>query len=95
MGTTVHILNLKNPISMFRYILSSIGHRPPDAYYEWMWFPADSRIKVYRQLRTVRDLPNPPSPGFKGNRVEGYADYLPGKYYISPHELWINNWNLR
>jgi hypothetical protein len=82
--------------SNFRVSLYSKFNRspPPDAYYEWMWFSADSRIKVYRQLRDVKDLPNPPSPGFKGNRIEGYADYLPGKYYISPNELWINNWNL-
>jgi hypothetical protein len=60
---------------------------PIDAYYEWMTINDSSDLKIYRQLRSVSNLPNPPSPGFKGNRIEGYADYLPGKYYISPFEF--------
>jgi len=62
---------------------------PFDAYYEWMTIDDTSDIKIYRQLRDVKNLPNPPSPGYKGNRIEGYADYTPGKYYISPHEMKI------
>jgi hypothetical protein len=64
---------------------------PVDAYYEWMTINDGSDIKIYRQLRDVKNLPNPPSPGFKGNRTEGYADYLPGKYYISPYEFKVNS----
>ena len=60
---------------------------PSDAFYEWMTVGDSSDIKIYRQLRDVKNLPNPPSPGFRGNRDEGYADYLPGKYYISPYEF--------
>jgi len=60
---------------------------PRDAYYEWMTVDDESDIKVYRQLRDVHNLPNPPSPGYRGNRQEGYADYLPGMYYISPFEF--------
>lgn len=64
---------------------------PLDAYYEWMTVKDSSDIKIYRQLRDVRNLPNPPSPGYKGNRKEGYADYLPGKYYVSPYEMKVNS----
>ena len=62
---------------------------PLDAYYEWLTIKDGSEIKIYRQIRDVHDLPNPPSPGYKGNREEGYADYVPGKYYISPYEMKI------
>ena len=65
------------------------GICPQDAYYEWMTIQDGSNIKVYRQLRDVKNLPNPPSPGYRGNRKEGYADYIPGKYYIDPHSLVI------
>jgi hypothetical protein len=67
------------------------GSCPLDAYYEWMTVKDGSDIKVYRQLREVRNLPNPPSPGFRGNRVEGYADYLVGKYYINPYSMRIGS----
>ena len=62
---------------------------PFDAYYEWMTIADESDIKIYRQLRDVKNLSNPPNPGYKGNRTEGYADYIPGKYYISPYEMKI------
>lgn len=78
-------------LSNFKCELKSKFNRtvPVDAYYEWMTVNDDSDIKIYRQLRDVKDLPNPPSPGFRGNRSEGYADYLPGKYYISPYDMRI------
>ena len=60
---------------------------PEGSYYEWMTVNDESDIKIYRQLRDVKNLPNPPSGGFRGNRVEGYADYIPGMYYVSPKEL--------
>lgn len=60
---------------------------PAEAYYEWL-LPADgSNMKVYRQLRDVRNLRNPPAGGFRGDRAEGYADYRPGRLYVSPWEL--------
>lgn len=60
---------------------------PLDAYYEWMTVKDGSDIKIYRQMRDVKNLPNPPSPGYRGNRKEGYADYIPGKYYVSPYDM--------
>jgi len=60
-----------------------------DAYYEWMHPEQNESVKVYRQLRTVRNKPNPPYGGFMGNRKEGYADYRVGMYYIAPEELVI------
>lgn len=60
---------------------------PFNAYYEWQTLDDGSDVKIYWQLKDVHNLPNPPAGGFKGNRVEGYADYKPGMYYISPYEL--------
>lgn len=60
---------------------------PAGAYYEWL-LPADgSNMKVYRQLRDVRHLRNPPAGGYRGDREDGYADYRPGVMYVSPWEL--------
>ena len=71
-------------------LIRKFNNSPPnDAYYEWMIVNDNSETKIYRQLRDVNNLPNPPPTGFRGNRIEGYADYLPGKYYISPFELVI------
>ena len=58
-----------------------------ESYYEWLEPVSDSSIKVYYQLKSVAHLKNPPPGGFKGNRQEGYADYLPGFIYVSPDEL--------
>lgn len=60
---------------------------PKSAYYEWMDVKGDARTKVYAQLKSVADLPNPPAGGFRGNRAEGYADYVPGFFYVSVWEL--------
>lgn len=62
-------------------------HPPPEAYYEWLEPVDGSAVKVYDQRRDVKHLPNPPAGGFRGNRVEGYADYRPGFFYVSPWEL--------
>ena len=47
---------------------------------------------LYEQRYTVRNLSNPPrgEHSFQGNRVEGYADYRPGRFYISPYEIKIS-----
>lgn len=65
-------------------------HAPPArAFYEWL-VPADgSTFKVYRQLKEVKHLKNPPAGGFRGNRSEGYADYRIGAMYVSPWDLQI------
>lgn len=63
------------------------GKLPEECYYEWL-VPADgSNTKVYAQKKDVKNLPNPPAGGHRGNRKEGYADYKPGKIYVSPYEL--------
>lgn len=59
------------------------------AYYEWMIPLKEPELKIYRQLRDVQNLKNPPSGGFAGNREEGYADYKPGMYYVNPWLLSI------
>lgn len=50
---------------------------------------ADGSVKLYMQKRDVSTLPNPPKGKYsaKNNRTEGYADYKPGKYYISPDDV--------
>ena len=58
-------------------------------YYN-IYFPIDkTKIKLYEQIKDVKNLPNPPfgSRSFNGNRKEGYADYKIGKCYISPFEI--------
>ena len=62
---------------------------PKDAYYEWKTVLDGSNIKIYWQLRDVKNLKNPPPGGYRGNRKEGYADYKPGKFYVSPWELYF------
>jgi hypothetical protein len=60
---------------------------PPDSYYEWRTVRDGSDVKIYFQLRDVKLLKNPPKGGRRGNRKEGYADYVPGRFYINPFEL--------
>lgn len=55
------------------------------------FFPRDgTAILMYGQRMDVKRLPNPPrgKRSFRGNRQEGYADYIVGMYYISP---WVKN----
>lgn len=61
------------------------GSLPEDAFYEWMTPVKDPNLKVYRQIKDVKNLKNPPG-GFKPNRTEGYANYKPGFYYIG---VWV------
>jgi hypothetical protein len=61
----------------------------PEWYYIWMEPLDGSQTKVYDQRRDVKHIPNPPAGGFRGNRREGYADYVPGRIYVSPEELTI------
>jgi hypothetical protein len=48
-------------------------------------------IKVYWQIKPVLDKPNAPRREDEKpscfNRVEGYADYKRGMYYINPYKL--------
>jgi hypothetical protein len=43
---------------------------PKDAYYEWKTVLDGSNIKIYWQLRDVKNLKNPPPGGYRGNRKE-------------------------
>ena len=57
-------------------------------YYD-KFYPRDgNRILMYGQRQTVENLPNPPKGprSFYGKRIEGYADYKVGMFYISPWE---------
>lgn len=63
-------------------------HRKGIGYYD-KYYPIDkSHILLYAQRKDVKNLPNPPKGkrSFNGNRKEGYADYVIGRYYISPYE---------
>lgn len=62
---------------------------PEHVYYEWQTLDDGSDVKIYWQLRDVKNLPNAPAGGYKGNRPEGYADYRPNMYYVSPYEMII------
>lgn len=59
----------------------------PKCYYEWLMLENEPEVKVYDQKRDVKNLPNPPRGGFRGNRKEGYADYKVGMIYVSPYDL--------
>lgn len=66
---------------------------PKNAFYEWL-IPSDgSGTKIYLQLRDVKNLKNPPKGGFVGNRQEGYADYIPGMYYVSPFDIVVESFS--
>lgn len=60
-------------------------------YYD-TWYPRDkTRVKLYDQRYTVKNLKNPPNGphSYKGYREEGYADYRPGRLYISPYDILV------
>mmetsp|Transcript_104172 Transcript_104172/g.127277 ORF Transcript_104172/g.127277 Transcript_104172/m.127277 type:complete len:505 (+) Transcript_104172:3-1517(+) len=61
------------------------------AYYN-EYYTSDKNVKLYEQLKTVRDQPNPPKGKYSvnNNRSNGYADYIVGKYYISPDNIIIH-----
>ena len=59
------------------------------AYYQEC-FPKDgSGVKLYVQMRDVKNLPNPPSGywAVRNNRKDGYADYRVGMLYINPDHV--------
>lgn len=62
---------------------------PKDAYYEWKTVEDGSNIKIYWQLRDVKNLKYAPKGGHSGKYEEGYADYIPGKFYVNPFELYF------
>ena len=54
------------------------------AYYDEA-YTDDYKLMLYVQKKTVKDRPNPPKGRFscRNFRAEGYADYLPGMFYLS------------
>ena len=52
-------------------------------------YTENRHVKLYEQKKSVNRVPNPPRGAFskRNNRPEGYADYLPGMYYISAFPL--------
>lgn len=60
----------------------------PHIYYVWLYPVGYHRVKVYYQVKDVRNLANAPirkdGQPSKFNRKEGYADYIVGKYYVAP-----------
>jgi hypothetical protein len=62
-------------------------------YYD-IWNPVgNDTLTLYDQRKTVHKLKNPPKGprSFKGNRLEGYADYRIGRLYLSPYEVLIKH----
>lgn len=62
-------------------------------YYFWLQPVNIPKIKIYWQIKTVKNRPNAPArtdgkPSTFG-RVEGYADYKIGFYYVNPYDLKI------
>ena len=57
------------------------------AYYDEAYCLDGTRAMLYYQRRDVKHLPNPPAGriSFRGNRKEGYADYVPGMVYIDAY----------
>lgn len=66
-------------------------------YYFWMYPYGSIDTKVYLQIKSVTNLPNAPKrdDGKKSNfnRVEGYADYKRGLYYVDPYQLKLEKTN--
>lgn len=70
-----------------------INNLPTDSkiYYYWLHPVNHPELKVYLQIKPVSNLPNAPNRSdgkrSKFNRVEGYADYRRGFYYVDPKDL--------
>jgi hypothetical protein len=60
-------------------------------YYYWLEPEGVPQVKVYWQIKPVTNLKNAPYRSdrlpSKFNRVEGYADYRRGLYYVSPYSF--------
>lgn len=60
-------------------------------YYYWLYPYGSVDTKIYLQIKPVTNLPNAPKRAdgkpSSFNRVEGYADYKRGLYYVDPYSL--------
>jgi len=68
-----------------------VKEKSRNAFYDER-FTKDGKIMLYVQKKSVKNVPNPPRKGYFSsfnNRAEGYADYKPGKFYVSALDLQI------
>ena len=89
--------------SLKHTLLSKFGQRidynnlPEECkyYYYWLFPIGEPRIKIYLQIKPVSNLKNAPrrEDGRKSNfnRVEGYADYRRGYFYVDPYDLEVKD----
>lgn len=70
-------------------LINKFRNNKPYVYYIWMHPVLYPDVKVYFQMKTVANLRNAPAredgKPHRFNRTEGYADYIVGRYYVSPH----------
>jgi len=68
--------------------------RGKNAYFDY-WYSNDRSVRLYQQLRTVRNKPNPPhlfgALRADHNRPEGYADYVKGRYYADASNITVKS----
>lgn len=64
---------------------------PVYAYYQECYPIDGSNVKLYVQIKDVKNLPNPPAGKYstRNNRKEGYADYKVGMLYIDPDQVTV------
>jgi len=71
-----------------------VDRRGKNSYFDYM-YSEDRSIRLYRQLRDVRNKPNPPHMfgAFRAdnNRPEGYADYVKDRYYMDPSNIFVKS----
>jgi hypothetical protein len=65
---------------------------PEGGFYFDLYTTKDNSVVVYDQKRDVKNARNPPANAKYQDlryRTDGYADYKPGKVYISPDEIFL------
>ncbi len=71
--------------------LPNVGYK---YYYLWLYPNTFRDFKIYFQIKPVTNLPNAPkrTDGKKSNfnRIEGYADYQKGLFYVDPYTFLPN-----
>lgn len=72
--------------------LAAFNAYPPRPLVHYIEHLSASGAKLYEQLRTVAERPNPPKEGrfwVANDRPEGYADYKIGMYYLSCDQVQV------
>lgn len=64
-------------------------------FYFWLYPEENENIKIYLQIKPVTNLSNAPKREDKKpsafNRMEGYADYKRGMFYVDPYSLYAED----